>query len=88
MCVCVLYSGRRCPFMCWFEHVESRCGRMSFVLVKHSVRFRFGCIIGFFLFFFLNDGYPCIGHIKILAIVRFVCQKCWELAISGLRVCV
>jgi hypothetical protein len=35
---CVICS----PFMCGFEHVDSRCGHVSMVLLGHSVQFGFG----------------------------------------------
>ena len=29
-----------------FEHVESKCGHVSMVLLGHNVQFGFGCILG------------------------------------------
>ena len=36
----------RKPFRCGFEHVESRCGHVSGSLLRHSVQFGFGYILG------------------------------------------
>ena len=37
--------------MCGFEHVESRCGHVSMVLLGHSVQFGFGYKLGQKIFF-------------------------------------
>lgn len=33
------------PFMCWLEHMESRCGHVSIVFLGHSMQFGFGCVV-------------------------------------------
>ena len=75
----------RNPFMCWFEHVDSRCGHMSIVLFGYNVQFRFGCVFGQKTFF--SCDHQCIGHTKILAFVLFVRMGCWGISKSGWRVC-
>ena len=48
---CLIWRAICSPFMCGFEHVESRCGHVSMVLLGHSVQFGFGYKLGQKIFF-------------------------------------
>ena len=45
-CIASLYWASFSPFMCWFSHVDRRCGHVSLLFVLHSVQYGFRCVRG------------------------------------------
>ena len=63
------------PLMCGFEHVESKYGHVSMVLLGHIVKFGFGYRLGHKIFFRWLPMYWAYRTFKVCVIWAFVVMR-------------